>query len=859
MFPLHPTLATALWNPLGNQIMRLLNTTECKLEEIEGEIPLYAILSHTWGKNEITLQDIDGGDVDHKAGYEKVRKTCSVAAAHGFDYVWIDTCCIDRTSSAELSEAINSMYHWYQESGVCYAYLADVPSNTVNRQTRAIGPKFSESKWFTRGWTLQELIAPSMVVFLDQEWQEMGTKSSLQETIAEITGIPAKILLGDDLERASVAQRMSWASKRKTTRVEDLAYCLMGIFGVNMAMIYGEGEKAFLRLQEEIMKISDDYSLFAWESVDSRGGLLATSPAAFSNSSKIIPLDSSGTLSGAITVDNKGIHLHLRFMDIGRTSFQDITLAIIPCTVEGGKGEKVAIYVRAISETRRYCMRAMSKRVELLNLKDSGNLKYHEESICIRRECLTRRSQSALPKAAVYGHREVVKLLLEKGADLEAKDPKSGRTPLSWAASNGHEAVVKLLLEKGAELESKDPGSGRTPLSWAASNGREAVVKLLLEEGADPDSKDPLSWAAGKGHEAVVKLFLEKGADLESKGSRSGRTPLSWAAGDGHEAVVKLLLEEGADPESRGPRSGRTPLSWAAGDGHEAVVKLLLEKRADPESKDPGSGRTPLSWAASNGYETVVKLLLENGANPESKDPKSGRTPLSWAALNGHEAVVKLLLEKGANSESNGSMSGQTPLSWAAENGHEAVVKLLLEKDAGIESKDSIYGRTPLSWAASNGHEAVVKLLLKRGADSESRGPRSGQTPLSWAASNGHEAVVKLFLEEGVGLESKGTRSSPALLSRAAENGHEAIVKLLLEKGADPGSKDPGSGRTPLSWAASNGHAAVVKLLLEKGAEPESKDPRSGRAPLSWAISNGHEAVVIMLLEKAAQKSYQVK
>ena len=190
--------------------MRLLNTTKRKLEEFgDNDIPLYAILSHTWGKNEITFQDIRGSDVEEKKEYEKIRKTCSIAADHGFDYVWIDTCCIDKTSSAELSEAINSMYRWYQESGVCYAYLADVLSNAVNCQTRAISPEFSKSRWFTRGWTLQELIAPLTVIFLNQEWQEIGTKSSLQWMISEITGIPGNILLGDDLECASVAQRMS--------------------------------------------------------------------------------------------------------------------------------------------------------------------------------------------------------------------------------------------------------------------------------------------------------------------------------------------------------------------------------------------------------------------------------------------------------------------------------------------------------------------------------------------------------------------------------------------------------------------------------------------------------------------------
>src|SRR5580700_5948612 len=264
--------------------MRLLNTTKRKLEEFGGDkIPIYAILSHTWGESEITFQDIQGDNAEKKVEYEKIRNTCNMAAAHGFDYVWIDTCCIDKTSSAELSEAINSMYRWYQDSGVCYAYLADVPPNAVDHRTGAISPEFSKSRWFTRGWTLQELIAPSTVIFLDQKWQEIGTKSSLQRMISKITKIPTEILLGADLEGASVAQRMSWASKRKTTRVEDLAYCLMGMFGINMPLLYGEGERAFTRLQEEIIKVSDDYSLFAWK-FENHSGLLATSPSAFLNS-----------------------------------------------------------------------------------------------------------------------------------------------------------------------------------------------------------------------------------------------------------------------------------------------------------------------------------------------------------------------------------------------------------------------------------------------------------------------------------------------------------------------------------------------------------------------------------------------
>jgi len=347
--------------------MRLLNTTKRKLEEFgSNEIPLYAILSHTWGESEITFQDIEGDEAEKKVEYEKIRNICDVAAAHGFDYVWIDTCCIDKTSSAELSEAINSMYRWYQDSGVCCAYLADVPPNA-----------FSKSKWFTRGWTLQELIAPSTVINLDQKWQEIGTKSSLQQVISKITGIPTNMLLEGDLDGASVAQRMSWASERKTTRVEDLAYCLMGMFGINMPLLYREGERAFTRLQEEIIKVSDDHSLFAWKSSEKHGGLLATSPAAFFNSGKIIPFNPPSTSSGPITVNNKGIHLKLYF----RTIFQDVGLAILPC-IKNGK--EVAIYLRAMSETKEYFVRTLSDRFELLNLKDFSQSEYREKSICVR-------------------------------------------------------------------------------------------------------------------------------------------------------------------------------------------------------------------------------------------------------------------------------------------------------------------------------------------------------------------------------------------------------------------------------------------------------------------------------------------
>ena len=192
----------------------------------------------------------------------KIRKACAVARAGGYRYIWIDSCCIDKTSSSELSEAINSMYAWYGGADTCYAYLADVPSAEVPVTKDS---PFSRSRWFTRGWTLQELIAPIELKFLSKDWELIGTKYDLAEVLEEITGISKEALLHEmALDGFSVAQRLSWASMRQTERKEDQAYSLMGIFDIYMPTLYGEGERALRRLQEEIMRRTPDQSLFAW-------------------------------------------------------------------------------------------------------------------------------------------------------------------------------------------------------------------------------------------------------------------------------------------------------------------------------------------------------------------------------------------------------------------------------------------------------------------------------------------------------------------------------------------------------------------------------------------------------------------
>ena len=256
--------------------MRLLNTKTIQLSTFYDKVPSYAILSHTWGEDEIVFEDVStkpAGPLNtgKTNGDAKVTNACRQASRDGFDYIWIDTCCIDKSSSTELSEAINSMFKWYESSDVCYAHLADILSRDINCDKDCI-EGLEKSRWFTRGWTLQELIAPQIVKFYDMEWAFLGNQADLTSVISEITGISEDFLRREVsvharelLNQTSIAARMCWIADRQTTRDEDLAYCMMGLFRVNMPLLYGEGMmRAFGRLQEEILKISDDQSILAF-------------------------------------------------------------------------------------------------------------------------------------------------------------------------------------------------------------------------------------------------------------------------------------------------------------------------------------------------------------------------------------------------------------------------------------------------------------------------------------------------------------------------------------------------------------------------------------------------------------------
>jgi hypothetical protein len=243
--------------------MRLLKyekNQELSIAEFDEDTkPPYAILSHRWGADadEVTFEDVVGNTGKNKHGYAKIRFCGEQAQRDGFQHFWIDTCCINKANKAELSLAIQSMFRWYRNAARCYAYLSDVPASPSEADT---APKvltweldFRRSEWFARGWTLQELLAPSSVDFFTREWEKLGDKRSLIQQVHEVTGIPHLALQGAALSQFSINERLRWSEHRHTTRPEDKAYSLLGVVDVDLAPCYGEGvDGAFRRLHDEI-------------------------------------------------------------------------------------------------------------------------------------------------------------------------------------------------------------------------------------------------------------------------------------------------------------------------------------------------------------------------------------------------------------------------------------------------------------------------------------------------------------------------------------------------------------------------------------------------------------------------------
>jgi len=400
--------------------MRLLNARTYEFHDVLGAIkPKYAILSHTWEGEEVVFEDMrdtSRAKWSAKKGYFKIGKTCEQALEDGCDFVWIDTCNINKDSSTELSEAINSMFRWYRDAVICYAYISDVKAGDPH--------SLSECRWLTRGWTLQEMIAPDRVHFYDMNWDFLGSRISLAAQLSEHSGIHASVLLRrhrgqmgfqiptekghlavdftselddtsysrktitgrecqcctsteeDDvqsmLDGFSVAQKMKWASKRTTSREEDIAYCLMGLFDVNMPLLYGEGKKAFYRLQKAILGISSDHSILAFRSdlsenvFTGESPLLAPHPAFFRDEIQNMHMPARGTHT-SLSGTTLSVEMLLCPLE-GNGKFRDEYLGILDCSIDGDPYMRPAILLSPVHRDK-LIFRRCSGEVSLFRLE----------------------------------------------------------------------------------------------------------------------------------------------------------------------------------------------------------------------------------------------------------------------------------------------------------------------------------------------------------------------------------------------------------------------------------------------------------------------------------------------------------
>ena len=784
--------------------MRLLNVNTLEFAEFDGdmqEVPPYAITSHRWAKrasDECCFRDMRKKNKENKAtqseGLKKVEGFCKFVRKENAtrrsdrgeikccDYIWLDTVCINKESSAEVSESINSMFRWYRHAEVCYAYLSDVAAMS----------DFEDSSWFKRGWTLQELIAPKQVVFLTTEWEVLGTSTpiapwhvspDLGDRVAEITGVPRAVFGNRErLRSLSVEEKCRWIGSRKTTKIEDMAYCLLGILDVAMPLIYGERYRAWLRLEKEV---SEKHNM----KID------LPRPHALGKRD-----------SGVELVTRQKVH---------RSRERVLTLrAAIPSYYPNELGEEL---LKAAAEGNESKVRLYLGQGSPCNYRD-------------------RIGFTALHHASAQGHHDVADVLIRAGADVNAQSLELG-TPLCLSALRGHVCVVRLLLDRNANLH--DPGLWTgTPLHCASWCGSEEVARILIECGAKvasinticPDFLDygsnlgslvarnaenappkvsepghlmfdcqPLIVAAHHCREGLVALFLESGFpidvehrlwwtetpedqsfdDVGEDDRCDNATALMAGSWKGPRVLLSRLLCAGAEV-NRQDSWGRSALWIAAQAGQIDCVRLLIEAKADLDAVS-NSGKTALHVAADMGHDEVAQYLIEHGADVDRVDC-NGRTPCHFATFKGSVPVLETLFKHHARYEAR-DREGLTPLHSAIKKPWTDLpaIEWLLKHGANPHTRD-YQEKTPLHSAAEKGSPAVC-LLLDARADAMMMDTQ-GRTASDYLPSDASKTI-----RERLALASKrysqGNAFDTGFVVEGAEKGRSLSDSSILEVGRE--------------------------------------------------------------------------
>ncbi|EXA36468.1 hypothetical protein FOQG_11195 [Fusarium oxysporum f. sp. raphani 54005] len=879
--------------------MRLINVENLKLENfIGGQIPPYAILSHRWGNDdeEVTFKDMTRGTTE-KVGMTKVKGCCRQAKKDNLKYAWIDTCCIDKESSKELDEAINSMFQWYRRAAVCYTYMADVPHEQDIWESTS---SFSTSSWFTRGWTLQELLAPGEIHFFDETWSPIGTKEELASQIENITGIARKFLLGwVDFHQASVAQRMSWASKRDTKREEDIAYCLLGIFNVTMPMIYGEGHKAFERLQLKIMEQTTDDSIFAWgvkvQGMESESqtsprednmsaGIFASSPADFAKCGHIVPKALDPACINTFAVSGGYIHTSLKL----RSSEDGVTYGLLNCGLENTTDGTIAIPLHcttpSVSSIREYIRPLGYGPILLSGLRDNHD--GQEIRIHVDRQMRPAKMSGKRIWLHIDGHQKLKLHLQEvwpplrwdRGRALVMDMDDSNQTfrqkylaRFTTKVEKGRDIIAVLGFNIDAQEEYVDCFLIAAPEGFdlekingsleymqpehlndkSIDNGN-VVVKVSMQREDIPQGSIFLMRLARADQRTPPNAEMDQRI---AKAAEIYMLSLSLCQRESTEGTIKKVTGDQA-AASKAVESLRAELDAVA-----EQERLLAKKRKKIELEmivAEDKVRELLIMLCENkereielahqAFEHLEKLERIYGA----KDTANWIETMIQSQLDKQKAFrgTEPLVSVGSSNlpttsliDSQQRMGGYIPLLWAAANGKNTILQILTDKGTDLEVRNPDNRYTALIYAAGYGHISAVNWLLTKGATIEAR-DKDGNTALLVAAYNGHATIASLLVDKGADVEARNNVGSTSL-SIAARRGRDAVVKALLERGAYMEAKNQW-GDTPLSRACIPGHIGVIRMLIGGGAKVDVKN-KKGVTPLQLAVRNGRNEVVTML------------
>ncbi|KAL7915311.1 hypothetical protein GGI35DRAFT_489010 [Trichoderma velutinum] len=907
--------------------MRLLDARTLGLVDVSDDgIPPYAILSHTWGDEEITIQQLRrlGGcsqstlaspltldkkrrTIVLKKGYIKIAGAAQLAVSRGLDYIWVDTCCIDKTSSAELSEAINSMYLWYEKSAECYAYLSDVEPLPVAADAAVFHDNLRRSRWFTRGWTLQELIAPKVVLFYAKDWSFLGQKHEPPEftkAISDITNIDQEVLNGRiDPLQLSVSARMAWASHRNTTRLEDAAYCLMGLFQVNMPLLYGEGRRAFARLQEEIIQRTDDQSIFAWNSFDDQDedpdalfGLLAQSPAQFklAGSLQVLPpLPVYASAPSSMTNQGLRVQLYIRQRDSeDQGAMEEDYYAILDCVKRDGDVYQCpALYLRRLSEDQYGRLRPKS---QLFMPPPSATLLPMDgyRSVYVRQQPVyyhlpqfrlspfnvesglgssdgvqyrlldkypTQNWNSATMTLKVQYSRKLQAMGIFRFQSVEKVDDKLDvvvglrrLNTMEW------EGWCFQLLHRDASLEHTFHEVNRKIENIITGSSTSKITSKTLRDSLGEDSC-MTSSATVEGIQLQGRLYISiqvtQTAEIQTDKQLLTLSARHIVMSKGNQILNATSVHSGARAltemyclasSSSFARDEYTPLNWV-------IQPVRSRYSADGKGTIRGDFMKPI-----NEYIYILKY--------EKKSIDLTPTDLLALALFSGDTkeAGKILAYKKVNIEvQTNDYHGLTLLHWAVVGGSRNCIMLLLKE--GVNTKGlTKRGLSAIHVAVLCNNKVWDDLARLRGQPereqlADARTNHYSETPLHLAAASTPDNAVgitffKEFMDwslEFTGLAPRNAFDETPLHRAAAGNSVGAIRALATRSYYCYMDNGDQYGRTPLWHAAAAGALEAITALIRLGASVDLTDDL-GRSPLHAASRGGHHEAVSLLLETGA-------